>query len=65
MDAVTTLNLKPFTNTLASGSKDKTVAVWDIRLGKCVKHIVGHADEIRCVQYNRQVSLHFGRLSSK
>jgi WD40 repeat protein len=34
---------------MASGSKDKTVKIWDLKTGACRTTLEGHTDEIRCV----------------
>jgi len=34
---------------LISGSKDKTVKIWNVDTGKCIKTLEGHTDWVRCV----------------
>jgi platelet-activating factor acetylhydrolase IB subunit alpha len=34
---------------LVSVSKDKTIRIWDVSNGSCIKVLEGHVDWIRCV----------------
>ena len=36
-------------NLLVSASRDKTLRIWDVTTGYCVKTLRGHADWVRCV----------------
>ena len=35
-----------------SGSKDKTIRVWRISSGICIKILIGHKKEVRCVVFS-------------
>lgn len=37
---------------VVSGSRDKTLRVWDIIEGECLNTLVGHNAAVRCVQYD-------------
>jgi len=43
---------------LVSGSYDKTVRVWDLRMGTCLRVLAGHSKAVFCLQtaYDRIVS---------
>jgi WD40 repeat protein len=49
---VRSVALSPDGKTLASGSSDKTVRLWDIRTGKCLKILQGHIYWIRSVAFS-------------
>lgn len=36
-------------NTLVSASRDKTLRIWDVTTGYCLKTLKGHTDWVRCV----------------
>lgn len=40
---------------VASGSRDSSVKLWNIRSGHCVHHLTGHLAAVRCVQYNGRI----------
>ncbi|MCK4650541.1 WD40 repeat domain-containing protein, partial [Candidatus Babeliales bacterium] len=37
---------------LASGSDDKTIKIWDIETGQCIKILMGHTEFIRAVKFH-------------
>ena len=50
-----------FFGRLISCSGDKTIKVWDIDdEGKCIRTLVGHSDEIHCMQLNNDGKLYSG-----
>ena len=46
---VTCLALGSDDNTIISGSKDKSVRVWNLKLGNLVKTLEGHTATVTCV----------------
>lgn len=42
--------MKYFKNTLASGSTDRTVRIWNIAQGKCTHVFKGHVSTVRCLE---------------
>merc|ERR1711988_1496189 len=42
----------PDGKTLASGSRDSTVRIWDVMSGECVHVLNGHSDEVDSVCYS-------------
>jgi len=42
---------------LCSGSDDKTIKVWNVATGECVKTLTGHTNYVFCVNYNPQSNL--------
>lgn len=42
--------MKYFKNTLASGSTDRTVRIWNIAQGKCTHIFKGHVSTVRCLE---------------
>ncbi|KAL1870792.1 hypothetical protein VTK73DRAFT_2516 [Phialemonium thermophilum] len=40
-------------NLLVSASRDKTLRIWDVTTGYCLKTLRGHADWVRCVSPSR------------
>lgn len=39
----------PNANYVVTGSMDKTVRVWDVQTGNCVRLLAGHAGGVTCV----------------
>ncbi|HAA27203.1 MAG TPA: hypothetical protein DCE56_05375, partial [Cyanobacteria bacterium UBA8553] len=37
---------------LASGSHDRTIKLWDVSTGKCLKTLRGHTGRIWCVAFS-------------
>ena len=44
--------LSPNGKTVALGSWDKTVKIWDIQTGQCIKTLVGHTGSVKSVAFN-------------
>jgi WD40 repeat protein len=51
-DSVNKVNFQPFTNYFASCSADKTVSIWDMRLGLTVQTFYGHLSSVNDVSFN-------------
>jgi len=51
-DSVNKINFQPFTNYFASCSSDKTISLWDMRLGLTVQTLYGHLNAINDVVFN-------------
>ena len=34
---------------LISGSKDKTIKIWDMKTGECLQTFIGHSSDVRCL----------------
>ncbi|CAN0297491.1 unnamed protein product, partial [Ectocarpus fasciculatus] len=39
----------PNANYVVTGSMDKTVRVWDVQTGDCVRLLAGHSGSVTCV----------------
>ncbi|MEE1203610.1 MAG: hypothetical protein UHN59_04835, partial [Bacteroidales bacterium] len=37
---------------IISGSKDKTIKIWDANTGECLKTLEGHSDDVRSVAFS-------------
>ena len=35
---------------LVSGSEDKTIKIWDLESGNCIKTLQGHTNIVRCIK---------------
>ena len=46
VDSVNSVCFQPFSNTIATGSGDKTVSLWDCRSGLCVQTFYGHQNAV-------------------
>jgi small GTP-binding protein len=53
-DYVFSVAFDPQGETLASGSEDKTVKLWDARSGKLLRTLEGHQDQVRSVAFDPQ-----------
>jgi WD40 repeat protein len=42
---------------VVSGSKDKTLRLWDVASGKCVKTLEGHSDPVTSVCFSKDDKL--------
>lgn len=51
-DSVYSIRYSPDGKTLASGSLDKTVRIWDIKSGECLHVLKGHSDAVHYVCYS-------------
>jgi len=51
LDAVTSLVFASAT-TLFSASADRTIRLWSVSLGACLRVLTGHTDDVLCVQYD-------------
>lgn len=50
--AVTSLAYNPSGTVVASGSKDFTIKIWDIRSGVLLQNLVGHSREVTCLTFS-------------
>ena len=46
------LSLQLKNNLVVSGSKDKTVRIWDIETGQCLRKMEGHTSYVTCVRFD-------------
>ena len=51
-DHVTSVSFSRDGRTLAAGSNDKTVRVWDLETGQTLQTLKGHSRQITCVQFS-------------
>jgi WD40 repeat protein len=49
---VTACEFAPKGNTIVSGSRDKTLKIWDVASGTCQATLEGHSSCVNCVQFN-------------
>ena len=49
-DAVTALDFDTPFGTMVTASRDDTVRVWDLNLGRCMGFLEGHTASVRCLQ---------------
>lgn len=40
-------------NILVSGATDRSIRVWNIESGLCIKELIGHSSTVRCLQMNK------------
>lgn len=52
-DAVNSVAFDPANGTLASGSDDYSVKLWDARSGKLLRTLEGHKGKVNCVAFDR------------
>uniref|UniRef100_A0A452G106 Uncharacterized protein n=1 Tax=Capra hircus TaxID=9925 RepID=A0A452G106_CAPHI len=45
-DSVNSIEFFPYSNTLLTGSADKSLSIWDARTGKCEQSLYGHMHSI-------------------
>lgn len=48
-DSVYSVEAIPEVEYIISGSKDKTIRVWNLEDGKCIRVINGHSNSVHCV----------------
>lgn len=46
---VCVIRFHPNANYVVTGSMDKTVRVWDVQTGNCVRLLAGHSGNVTCV----------------
>ena len=51
-DDVNSLSFSPDGNTLASGSLDNTVRLWDVDTGAVIRTLTGHTSSVRSVSFS-------------
>jgi COMPASS component SWD3 len=37
---------------MVSGSFDESIRIWDVRAGRCIKHLNAHSDPVSAVDFN-------------
>jgi WD40 repeat protein len=37
---------------MVSGSFDESIRIWDLRSGRCIKHLNAHSDPVSAVDFN-------------
>lgn len=47
------MKFHPNCNYVATGSSDKTVRLWDVQTGECVRIFIGHHGGIQCLAFSR------------
>jgi WD40 repeat protein len=52
-ETVTALALSPDGKTLVTGSRDKSIRVWDLNTTKVIRTLQGHTDEITSLAFNK------------
>ena len=50
-DPITSIVFSPDSKSLASGSSDKTIKLWDVATGKCTATLTGHAEDVLSVTF--------------
>ncbi|NEQ58914.1 MAG: hypothetical protein F6K53_16555, partial [Moorea sp. SIO4A1] len=50
---VTRFSFSRDSQTLASGSRDKTIKLWNLETGKVIRTLIGHDDSVRSVRFSR------------
>jgi WD40 repeat protein len=56
-DEVTFVTYAPNSNVIASGSKDKTIRLWNTRTGQLITTLVGHTDDVIALAFNANSEL--------
>eukprot|EP00736_Rhodelphis_marinus_P008238 Rmarinus@m.27171 len=55
-ESVRAVAFNPTSQVLASASRDKSVRIWDVQTGECLREIKGHGAEVTCLAFNPQGS---------